>query len=78
MGHCGGSAGPNQVDWMGTLENWREKGQAPASIIGKGTIAGTPMTRPLCPYPQVATYKGVGSTNDASNFVCKAPQSNAN
>jgi hypothetical protein len=32
------------------------------------------MTRPLCPYPQIAPYKGVGSTNDAANFVCKAPQ----
>ena len=31
------------------------------------------MSRPLCPYPQVAQYKGVGSTNDAANFVCKAP-----
>ena len=31
------------------------------------------MTRPLCPYPQVAQYKGTGSTNDAANFVCKAP-----
>ena len=28
-------------------------------------------TRPLCPYPQVATYKGTGSVNDASNFACK-------
>jgi hypothetical protein len=31
------------------------------------------MTRPLCPYPQVAQYQGVGSTNDAANFVCRAP-----
>ena len=30
-------------------------------------------TRPLCPYPQVATYKGVGSINDAANFSCKVP-----
>ena len=37
MGHCSGGAGPNQIDWMGALENWREKGQTPASIIGKGT-----------------------------------------
>jgi feruloyl esterase len=29
------------------------------------------MTRPLCVYPQLATYKGTGSTNDAANFVCK-------
>jgi Tannase and feruloyl esterase len=29
-------------------------------------------TRPLCPYPQVAQYKGAGSTDEAANFVCKA------
>ncbi len=29
------------------------------------------MTRPLCPYPTVAKYTGIGSTNDAGNFVCK-------
>jgi len=29
------------------------------------------MTRPICAVPQVATYKGTGSTNDADNFVCK-------
>ena len=28
-------------------------------------------TRPLCPYPQVASYKGTGSTDEAANFVCK-------
>ena len=27
-------------------------------------------TRPLCPYPQVAKYKGSGSTDDGSNFAC--------
>ena len=30
-------------------------------------------TRPLCPYPQVAKYKGTGSIDDAANFVCAAP-----
>jgi feruloyl esterase len=30
------------------------------------------MTRPLCPYPQMAKYKGEGNTNDAGNFVCVA------
>jgi hypothetical protein len=30
------------------------------------------MSRPLCPYPRVAVYKGAGDTNLASNFVCKA------
>jgi len=28
-------------------------------------------TRPLCPYPRVARYKGTGSTDDAANFECK-------
>ena len=28
------------------------------------------MTRPLCPYPQIAKYTGKGSTDDAANFVC--------
>jgi feruloyl esterase len=71
MGHCSGGAGPNQVDWMGTLETWREKGESPLFIIGKGTVDGKPMTRPVCPYPQVATYNGSGDTNSAANFVCK-------
>ncbi len=30
-------------------------------------------TRPLCPYPEVATYRGTGSIDDAANFVCRAP-----
>jgi feruloyl esterase len=71
MGHCSGGAGPNQIDWVTALDNWRDKGQAPASIIGSGNNAGTPMTRPVCPYPQVATYRGSGDMNDAANFVCR-------
>ncbi len=31
------------------------------------------MSRPLCPFPQVAVYKGEGSTDQAENFACKAP-----
>ena len=30
-------------------------------------------TRPLCPYPSIATYKGSGSLEDAANFACTAP-----
>jgi tannase/feruloyl esterase len=30
-------------------------------------------TRPLCPYPQVAKYKGTGSIDEAANFQCVAP-----
>jgi feruloyl esterase len=31
---------------------------------------GVKMTRPLCPYPKIAKYKGTGDTNNAANFVC--------
>jgi len=58
------------------LERWVEKGKAPDQIIAAHFPAGgvssakPDRTRPLCPYPQVAKYKGSGSTDDASNFVC--------
>ena len=72
MQHCGGGPGPNQINYMAIMERWRESNQTPASIEAFH-VAGNrvDMTRPLCAYPQVATYKGVGSTNDAANFVCK-------
>jgi feruloyl esterase len=76
VGHCGGGVGPDQADFLGALERWRETGTAPAQIVasrnpGRGGL--TPMTRPLCPYPQVGTYKGTGSTDDAANFECRNP-----
>ena len=73
MNHCGGGVGPSQVNWMAVLERWRESGDAPDRInASRVTSNRVDMTRPLCPYPQVAVYKGSGSTNDANNFVCKA------
>jgi len=58
------------------LEQWTEGGMAPAEIIatkyaGEGSNE-VKMTRPLCPYPQVAKYKGSGDTNKTENFVCAA------
>jgi feruloyl esterase len=60
------------------LEQWVEKGVAPSKIIATKYVndfapaRGVKMTRPLCPYPQAAKYKGAGDTNDAANFVCAA------
>jgi feruloyl esterase len=72
MGHCQGGPGPNQVNYMGALERWRESGIAPDQMLANHvTKDRVDMSRPLCPYPQVAQYKGVGSTNDAANFVCR-------
>ena len=72
MAHCGGGEGPNDFDKIGTLEQWVEKGTAPSMIVASHSKGGAvDRTRPLCPYPQVATYKGTGSIDEASNFVCK-------
>jgi len=69
--HCGGGAGPDRFDSLTAMEQWVEKGKAPASMIA--TKANSPVSRPLCAYPQVAKYKGSGDTNDAANFACSAP-----
>jgi feruloyl esterase len=72
MQHCGGGNGPNQVNYMAVIERWRENNVAPDTMTAYHvTNNRVDMTRPLCPYPQVATYKGTGSVNDAANFVCK-------
>ena len=60
------------------LENWVEKGAAPGDVIATKYVdgnraQGVQMTRPLCPYPEVAKYKGIGDTNDYMNFFCTAP-----
>ena len=34
------------------------------------TKANQPLSRPLCPYPQLARYKGTGDPNDAASFEC--------
>jgi feruloyl esterase len=72
MGHCGGGPGVNTFDSIGTLEKWVEKGIAPDSMLGTGTQG---LTRPLCPYPQSAEYKGRGDLKDAANWACTAPRS---
>jgi feruloyl esterase len=74
MGHCQGGNGTDQFNKMAVLERWREANTAPESIVAAHVTGNNvEMTRPLCPYPQVAVYKGVGSTNDSASFSCKAP-----
>jgi feruloyl esterase len=72
MNHCGGGTGTTTFDMLAALEQWVEQGKAPDSIAAsKVTNGKTERTRPLCSFPQVATYKGSGSTDEAANFVCK-------
>ena len=84
MEHCGGGAGPNRFgqggvpkkdrfhDLDAALEAWVEQGEAPGQIVAsKLDEAGSVVqTRPLCPWPQIAKWKGSGSADDADNFTC--------
>jgi feruloyl esterase len=72
MNHCGGGDGPASFDMLTALEQWVEQKKAPDTIPAAHLTNGQPdRTRILCPYPQVATYKGSGDPNSAANFACK-------
>jgi feruloyl esterase len=74
MFHCGGGIGTNVFDAMTPLINWVESGTAPDRITSSRVVDGKVVrTRPLCPYPQLARYKGTGTVDDDANFVCVRP-----
>lgn len=70
MSHCGGGQSLDQFDLLSALADWVEKGIAPQSIVATGR-AFPGRSRPLCPYPKHAQYKGQGNTEDAGNFECR-------
>ena len=75
VAHCGGGIGPDRHDAVTAVIDWVEKDAAPDALVASKVTGGTVVrTRPLCPYPQVARYKGQGSIDDASNFACVAPK----
>jgi feruloyl esterase len=74
MNHCGGGPSTSQFDAFAAVVNWVENGVAPESILATAP-ATTPWpgrTRPLCPYPAIARYKGTGDINVAASFECRA------
>ena len=65
------------------LRQWVEEGTAPKRIIGTKYVGDNPangvaFTRPMCPYPQRAQYRGSGATTDAANFVCVGDEVDSN
>jgi feruloyl esterase len=72
--HCSGGVGPDRLDTMTPLVAWVERGAAPDRLVASQRAGDkTTRTRPLCPHPQVATYKGQGSADMAESFVCAVP-----
>lgn len=74
MFHCGGGVGVNSFDPFTALVQWVERGLAPETIAASRLVDGKPVRgRPLCPYPEVARYKGAGSLDEATSFACVRP-----
>ena len=71
MGHCfGGGPTLDDFDLLTSLEGWVEKGTPPDSVVATGrAIPGR--SRPLCPYPKHAQYKGTGDSENAAHFECR-------
>jgi catechol 2,3-dioxygenase-like lactoylglutathione lyase family enzyme len=73
MNHCAGGPATDSFDGLAAIVGWVEKGIAPdridaAALPSNPSFPGR--TRPLCPYPSAARYKGAGSLEDGANFVC--------
>jgi len=87
VGHCAGGAGPDSAEGdlvppptpkidriaLDALAQWVERGIAPGRIIAYHVANGVQdFSRPVCPYPALPRYSGVGDTTKASSFVCVA------
>jgi feruloyl esterase len=71
MLHCGGGNSFDQFDLLSKMVDWVEKGEAPHDVIASRVDHSA--TRPLCPYPSHAQYKG-GDATKAESFECRAPE----
>ncbi len=85
MEHCAGGPGPSAFGQLGipgstepkfgvfdALVDWVERAIPPNTVVATkyGADSKAAMTRPLCPYPAIAKYKGTGDTSEAANFIC--------
>lgn len=75
MGHCEGG-GAESFDLLGPLVDWVEKGRGPQSILA-ASKQQPGLSRPLCPWPQYARYKGTGDINRAESFECASDEGGA-
>jgi len=72
MSECNGGPGTDTFDMFAPMRQWVERGKIPHEVVASRVEDERVVrTRPLCPYPQVAVYRGAGNTDDAANFVCK-------
>ena len=74
MFHCSGGLGVSQTDYFESLMQWVEAGKVPERLEASRVVGGqTELTRPLCPYPEVAVYDGTGDQAESASFSCAPP-----
>jgi feruloyl esterase len=70
MGHAVSSQFNGTWDALTAMEQWVEKGVAPAGQITRDTVGVPGRTRPLCDFPKWPKYNGTGDVNVAASFTC--------
>jgi feruloyl esterase len=74
VGHCSGGAGPDtpgSFGWPSVLLDWAEHGIAPDRVIVRKFVGGVPtFPRPVCSYPALPRYAGVGDPANPDSFDC--------
>jgi hypothetical protein len=81
--HCGGGIGCYPTTGFQALVNWVEGDAEPQELVGSRAANvdknpwypywTDPRSRPICPYPEVARYRGSGSIEVAASFMCVPP-----
>ena len=74
MNHCSGGEGPSSIDTLAAIDQWASNGAAPDRLLASRPAGPkqSPMSRPVCPFPLVARYRGHGPTDEADSFACTA------
>ena len=69
-----GTGAPANVDMLGALADWVERGQAPDVLEVVAQANAPPFaamaSRPLCRWPAWPRYRGSGAANAAASFEC--------
>jgi len=65
---------PSDIDLLGALDSWSDKGQAPGTLTQVTQEKDAPFkivaSRPMCLYPTYPRYDGKGDPTAAASFTC--------
>jgi feruloyl esterase len=71
MNHCAGGPATDRFDALAALVDWVEFDRAPDRIEAHGSAVLHDESRPLCPWPKVARYRGEGNVHHSASHVCR-------